>query len=51
MQAVSENGELYVTVSENGDLYVTKRGEYLRIFIATKFPHLLPKLILDKIFL
>ena len=38
-------------ISENGDLYVTKRGAYIRIFRATKCPHLLPKLILDNIFL
>ena len=37
-------------ISENGDLYVTKRGAYIRIFRATKFPYLLNKLILDKFF-
>ena len=38
-------------ISESGDLYVTKRGAYIRTFMVTKFPHLLPKLILDKLFL
>ena len=38
-------------ISKNGYLYVTKRGAYSRIFRATKCPHLLPKLILDKLFL
>lgn len=36
-------------VGEVGDWYVIERGTYIRVFGATKAPHLLPKFILDKL--
>lgn len=36
-------------ISTIGDWYVTENGTYIRVFGATKAPHLLPKLIPDKL--
>jgi len=36
-------------VSKVGDWYITERGTYIRIFRATKAPHVLPRFIPDKL--
>jgi len=40
-----------VTVGSIGDWYVTKNHTYIRIYIATKAPYILPKYVIDHVIL